>query len=786
VDQGSLDRIEFQQVVAAIAAHARSEAGRMRLLAWRPFTERGDRDREIERLREAIRRAAEPGAWCSVGLTALYPLIGPTARERLDGPALVHVRSWLDAAAATHAAWNEGSLAERFPALASLVATLRVPPGLGERLAMAFDADGHVVDGASPALKRLRAEGAEGARRLEQQLERWAREFGADAYVTRHGERFVAMVPADGFPRRRGIVHDSSHSGRSLLVEPFESCVANNRLIEVRAAAADEERRIVAELAAAVLAAADDLLALEATLVHLDTLFARAEWAREVDGRALAPSGERLKLVEARHPLLALKHHRDPAKAVVPLDLELGGRSGGRVLLVSGPNMGGKTVLLKTVGLTVALSHAALPVPAAEGSLVPEVGSLLVDLGDPQSLEQGLSTFAAHLAVLARMAEIAAPDALLLCDELGAGTDPEEGAALARALVEHFARRQALGIVTTHLGILKRMSGEVEGVVNGSLEFDPDTLEPRYRFLGGVPGASHALSVAERLGFPAALLERARTLTPESARALERLTAELGDAVRRARAESASLGEARQAAAAEAERHAAAVEESRRELAVERRRLTRESEALLARCRELWQVIQREARRDARTRDPGSMKAELSETQRALEALAGPEPGGSTAPLASDQLIPGLRVRVMDLDLEADVVSAPDAEGRVRLKRGGWSIESRVGRLAAARDSAAPAARPIQGSWALSEESVPLEVDVRGLDVGDALAALDGGLDRVVMAGMRELRVIHGVGRGVLRAAVERHLRQHPQVEEQRLAHVGEGGRGVTVVRLRA
>jgi DNA mismatch repair protein MutS2 len=282
------------------------------------------------------------------------------------------------------------------------------------------------------------------------------------------------------------------------------------------------------------------------------------------------------------------------------------------------------------------------------------------------------------------------------------------------------------------------------------------------------------------------LLERARALTPESTKVLERLTAEMAEAARRYRDEAAALEQARIDATAEAERHRQAVESSRRELAAERRRLTRESEVLLARVRELWQTVQREARRETRARsEPADLKAEIARIERATEALSGgpdPEPTGQV-PLGAEEVTPGRWVRVIDLDVEAQVTRGPDAEGRVELRRSGFTIQSRVGRLAAGRGGTV-ATPSVNGQWSVPEEAPPLEVDLRGLESDEALAELDRGLDRALLAGLAELRVVHGIGRGVLRAAVERHLRGHPQVAEQRIGRVGEGGRGVTVARL--
>jgi DNA mismatch repair protein MutS2 len=789
VDEHSLRLLEFHRVIAAVAEQTCCEAARIAAASARPIADASERRAECARLAESVRRVAEPADWCFTGRGSLSERLGddrtgnPEPDEPLDGQALVDVRTWLEAAAATRESWRDDDPRTRFPMLAAVSDSIPDLAPLRDRLAAALEDDGTLRDSASPALKRLRSELATGERRLEQQLARWAAPFGENAYVTRHGDRFVALVPAAGFPRRRGIVHDVSNTGQSLFVEPLEACEANNRLLEIRNAALDEERRILRELAGAVLDAAAELGALEGAIVHLDTLRARGRWANAHRAVAVTPGGDGLSLRDARHPLLAMAERAGGAR-VVPFDLGLG--DGGRVLIVSGPNMGGKTVLLKTVGLTVALAHAGFPVTAAEGSVVPEITEIVVDLGDEQSLDQGLSSFAAHLRVLARMAEQAGPGTLVLCDELGAGTDPEEGGALARALIEHVAGRGAWGVMTTHLGSLKRVAGEVDHVVNGSLEFDAETLTSRFRFLPGVPGASHALSVADRLGFPRPLLDRARALTPGETLALEKLIADLNEVTAR----TAEARVAADAARAEAERaaaeHRAATEEARTGLAEQRRRVTREGEALLARARELWQTVQREARREEKHRaGAAKLGEEIRDLERAHGDLAGPPEREAVVP--PPVIAAGQRVRVVDLGVEAEVVSGPDADGKVRLRRGSWAIESHASRLAAVATpaTATEPRRPVTGTWEASDEAPPLEVDLRGMEADEATSALDQALDRAVRAGLAELRVIHGIGRGVLRAAVERHLRGHPQVAGQRLGQVGEGGRGVTVARLR-
>jgi DNA mismatch repair protein MutS2 len=801
----SLELIEFPRVTAAIASRATSPRARDALVRAMPIAHASRRETACDRLAEAIRRQREPEAWCFAAPSALADVLSGEVSEPFDAEDFAIVSDWLDAGFRTREAWASEDLAERFPRLAKLAAALPVLDALQAQIESTLDADGRVKDSASRTLARARKSIADGERDLHRQLERWAAAHGGgDSYVTRAGDRFVALVPAASVSRKSAIVHDSSNSGQSLFVEPLEACEANNRLLELRAEAAAEERRILRELGLAVRAAAPELEVLESTLATLDALRACAAWAVELDGVAITPGGDALRLVRARHPLLMMAAARKRAAEtelarvegegvsnVIPLDLELSGTA--RILLVSGPNMGGKTVLLKTVGLAVALAHAGLPVLASEGSAVPVIADLRADLGDEQSVDRGLSTFAAHLLALKAMAEVAAPDVLLLADELGAGTDPEEGAALGRVLVEHAASKSAWGVLTTHLGSLKRVASEVPGVVNGSLEFDLETLTSRYRFRRGVPGASHALDVARRLGFPEALVERARSLTSDESRALERLLAEVGDALAETERERERLSLARKAADDAAIVHRDAAEAVKRSLAELRRRLTAESEALLARARELWQTIQREAKKRDRSRaDAEALGTSLDGIERgasALQAAASPKavglPEAPPAPVAPLSLTPGARVRVADLGFDAVVVTPPDSHGNVRLSKGALGITSHVSKLRAPEGAGPAAPRTASVHYESSDAAPPVETDLRGLEVGDALAAVDVALDRAVLSGLNEVRIIHGIGTGALRVAVQKHLKTHPQVESQRWGEGYEGGRGVTVARLR-
>jgi len=359
--------------------------------------------------------------------------------------------------------------------------------------------------------------------------------------------------------------------------------------------------------------------------------------------------------------------------------------------------------------------------------------------------------------------------------------------------------------VTTHLGALKLLAGTVPGVVNGSLEIDAVAMAPTYRFLRGVPGASHALAMAERLGFDRELIERARGYTREETRTLERVLHDLQTLRKALDQELLELSSARAAAEAAERRHLDAASEARERLDQVTRRLTLESEHLLSHARELWQTVQREARRADKTRaDAATLKSQVEAVEREAEAVRRGGAGAygelgiaaaqDAARLTPQDLVPGRKVRVRELGVDAEIAEMPDADGNVRLKRGSWTIQSHVSQLEPL-DATAPAtprtgaargaapARPV-ATWDAGD-APPVEANLRGMDADEALRVLDHAIDRAVLGGLSELRVIHGIGRGVLRTAVERHLRAHPQVASVRLGQVGEGGRGVTVATLR-
>jgi len=793
MDPRALELLELPEILDRLAAAAASEPGRERALALRPS---GDEDDVVARqalTTEAIallEDSAEPdlGAVRDVRRAAEVAARGGV----LDAGALHGIRVTVDAALSARAAL-EG--ADGVPGLALLADA--VDPrlaGLAESIAKAVEPDGSDLrDGASPALRRLRRERREGRARLAERLQRLARDPAIrdhlqDDFVTERGGRPVLALRASSRGSVPGIVHDSSGSGQTLFVEPFAVVDDSNRLREAESAERDEVARILRELSVAVGEHEASLVALVVAVADLDLAVARGALSRAWRG-TLVTIGPDVVLRGARHPLL------DPAEAV-PIDLELGDL---RAVVVSGPNTGGKTVALKTLGLAALLHQCGLRPPAEEASL-PLFDSVLADIGDEQSIAMSLSTFSGHIRNLVAILERAGDRSLVLLDEVTAGTDPVEGAALARALLARLARQARLTVATSHYAELKEWASSTEGVANAATGFDPETQEPLYRVALGRAGTSHALRIAERLGLPPELVAEARAeVTPERLRVAELLAeaeaAEGQAAEARASAASEHAAAARARAAAEAqvvelegeiERvRASAQSERDRAIGLVERELA-DARAELERLRAEIRAARKLERERRRASTPAAAAKERERDRRlgaASERAAragrairdADEPLSQTAPLGiGDPVVaPELGVRGTILEVTND-----DA---VVAGRGGLRVRVPFARLRPDRDAAPDAPHePAVTIRATTPTDAPDELDLRGRTAQEAREALRVFVDTAALAGRSEVRIIHGRGTGAIRAAVRDELARHPLV----VSHASESADGATLVRL--
>ena len=669
---------------------------------------------------------------------------------------------------------------------------------LEEKIALVVVSEEEVADNASPTLADIRRKMRAASARVREQLDKLVRSPAyqkalQEPIVTIRGDRFVVPVKAEHRGEVAGLVHDTSASGATVFVEPMGVVEANNELKVLRAKEKAEIERILLELSAEAGGFATAIIGDYTILLELNVIFAKAQLAYKMKAvkPRLTADGHTL-LRHARHPLI------DPKK-IVPIDVELGGDYD--TLVVTGPNTGGKTVTLKTLGLLTLMTMCGMLPPVSDGSQIAVFDRVLVDIGDEQSIEQSLSTFSSHMVNVIRILEEADDRTLVLLDELGAGTDPVEGAALAIAVLEQLRRQGARIGATTHYAELKAYAINTFGVENASCEFDVASLRPTYRLLVGVPGRSNAFAITERLGMDRALVEQARALVSGEDRRLEDVVSKLDARHQELETRLAEAEDARrraEQAAAAAEQKLEDIETRRqKEMDAARQQAQRIVEKARMEAQQLMDELdalrrEKEAADFAqKTREAKSqLRSRLRRLDDAIDPVAKLPDSDYELPRP---LVVGDRVQLMDMGLQATVVKAPDAKGVVEVQAGAIRTRTTVDNLrlfeskrAEKKGRSVPAAR--QGGTGLQsrmERSAATDLDLRGQTVEEALLEVDRFLDNAVLCGLERVTVIHGKGTGTLRAAVHQHLKGHRQVKGYRLGVYGEGETGVTVVELK-
>jgi DNA mismatch repair protein MutS2 len=799
VNGNSFRTLEFETVKALLLSHAGSAAGRGRLEKLAPCTE-PTAVREAQTLtREAVALLRSIGRQPYHDLPDIQELL-PAARVdgyHLEPAALNDLASFIEGSREITARVVQAEAAPRLSGRAFGVAD---STDVAVAIRRAVLPSNEVADDASPKL----AEARRGLLRLRAQLQSVMEGFlrGSDAdrvlqdkIVTTRNDRYVLLLKAEHRGQVPGIIHGSSGSGASLFVEPMPAVALNNDIVSLQ----DEERRevirILRDLTARVGARADALEQAVAVLGELDERQAMALLARDMD--AVEPEiveGEAgLELLDARHPLLSpsLTEKLDlPPRArrePVPVTLRVG--FGESVLVISGPNTGGKTVALKTAGLLALMAQCGLQLPAAPGTRLSVFRRIYADIGDEQSIAASLSTFSAHLANLVGMTRDLAPPALVLLDEVGAGTDPTEGGALGVAVVDHFRARGALVVATTHHGLLKAYAESTPGVACASFGYDPRTYEPTYRLVRGTAGRSLALEMAERLGLPAPVVHDARARLDQRQAQVEARLKKLEEDQAALAQERDRLGDERRVLQEEQARQRAleAEAEARRRTDLEafRRDLRRRTEELARQAADaIHAAVQRveQAPRSARAAGDKARTAALSaireaeqESVRAVAAAlpAEPEPAARAA-------VVGERARVKSLGIVGEVMSLHGDEAEMAV--GGKRLRvPRAELLALGAPTGSSGGTTV--SVGRSGPSAPAEINLVGLTVDEALPQVDKLLDDAALSDRKEIRVIHGFGEGKLRRAVADFLAGHPHVAAYRVGAEGRGG--VTVVELK-
>lgn len=661
---------------------------------------------------------------------------------------------------------------------------------LEEKINAVVVSEEEVADSASPELASIRRRIRAASSRVREQLDKMIRsaayqKYLQDPIVTMRGGRYVVPVKAECRGEIPGLVHDTSSSGATVFVEPMGVVEANNEIRVLQSRESAEIERILAELSAEAGGFTDLIIESYHAAVGLDLIFAKGQLAYKM--KASMPKVNdtgRILLNQARHPLI------DP-KQVVPMNIELGTTFD--TLVITGPNTGGKTVTLKTLGLLTLMAMCGLMLPVGDNSEISVFHQVLADIGDEQSIEQSLSTFSAHMTNIIQIIEQADERSLILLDELGAGTDPVEGAALAMAILEALRERHARVAATTHYAELKAYALQTAGVENGSCEFDVATLRPTYRLLIGVPGRSNAFAISSRLGLNQEIVDRARELVSGEDRRFEDVVQNLEQSrqkleterrqAQEQNAEARRISEEAREYRERLEREAAKEIEQARERAAQLVARTRaQADALLEELEEM----KRQGAKSMTAEQRARMKAGMRDMESASDPVSRKEPETYVLPRP---LKAGDDVLIFDIDKEGTVVETPAPDDKKVLVQAGI-IKTRVPvenlRLLEQKTQNRKARRSgTRNVPKRSDAPVMTEVDVRGEDSIEAVMSVDRAIDSALLSGIHQLTIIHGKGTGVLRTAVQQHLRRHPSVRTYRLGVFGEGESGVTIVELK-
>ncbi|MFY0543702.1 endonuclease MutS2 [Brevibacillus sp. H7] len=784
MEQRVLKTLEYDKIVSLLVEKAASTFGKEKAGNLFPFT-------NIDEVRIA-QQATFEGATVlrlkgSVPLGGIRDIRGPIQRARLGS--MLSPMELLDIASTVFAGRRLRTFLldvcedQELPLLRFQAERIEGLRDLETEIKRCVDENGDILDGASMELRQVRQEIRQLEARIREKLDQMTRSSSyqkmlMENIVTIRGDRFVIPVKQEYRHVFGGIVHDQSASGATLFIEPEVIVSLNNKLRELRLREEREVERILYDLTEKVSVHVDELKENIDALAELDFLFAKAQLAYSM--KAVAPKlNDRgyIRLKKARHPLIA-------HEVVVPIDVELGGSY--RAIVVTGPNTGGKTVSLKTIGLLSLMAMSGLQIPAEEDSEMTVFSSVFADIGDEQSIEQSLSTFSSHLTNIIHILEEMDERSLVLFDELGAGTDPTEGAALAMSIIDHVVQRGARLVATTHYSELKAYAYDRPEVINASVEFDVETLRPTYRLLIGVPGRSNAFAIAKRLGLPAAIIETARGSISEEDNQVESMIASLERNRKTAELERQT---------AEALRKEA--EELRRQLEEERARFAEEKNRLLEKAEEEARIAVQLAKEeaDAIIRELREMMAEGVEMKEHRLIDAKKRLNSAVLELEKEKVKkPAKAVRATQVKVGDEVlVTSFGQKGTVleKVSDNEFLVQIGILKMKVKRDDMnvlKQANKQPEVSYTSvnrSRNTVKMELDLRGYNVEDGIREIDQFLDEALLAGLHSVSIIHGHGTGVLRKGVHEYLRHHRNVKSFRLGGQGEGGVGATIVELK-
>jgi len=818
-----LRALEFDKVIEALASYALTPVGRVRMLAEAPRTDRATVAQALAATTETARYVAQNGGFpLRAGAGLEQALVGLAVEGRpLEALQLRLLADFVASIADAQTAIAKAP--GTFPILQALVS--RLAPFTDEVAAVrrAIDVSGFVLDDASPRLAAIRERLRRQRTKLRATLEQFAKGRDTARYlqeqvVTQRNGRAVLMVRAEHRSHVPGIVHGASATGATLFLEPMAGVEINNDIVAAEEEEAEEIFRILLELTERFRQRPGDFRVSVAVAEELDLLQARARLAYAMNAvePVLAANGQ-IELKEARHPLLmdAVTSRLADAserRATTPVPVDVRLTPPARVLLITGPNTGGKTVALKTTGLLALMAQAGLHVPAAPGSTLPVFRTMFADIGDEQSISASLSTFSAHITNIAAMDRALQLPALVLLDEVGTGTDPAEGGALATAIIAHFKERGALVFATTHYDALKAWGTATDGVTTAAFAFDPETFAPSYRLIYGAPGRSLAIEISRRLGLPATVIAAARNHLSDDRKRLEAhlervdaqaraLDSERRKLEREYAAAAATNAALRQRESAVAEREGRLAKRVNDKLDDRLRQARRDIDQVITELKEKSEALVEQASARARhaavsTGEAGAVRADAAAAvHRIVEGLRQPGAGPEAVSTPARPVVVGARVAVGGLGLEGVVVTLDgrNAEVDVRGKR----MRARVPdlRVLGAHEPSA-ASRPAEsrptpaGRVRVSVDMAPRdgllsEINVIGCTVDQAIDRVAKFLDDALVTDVREIRIVHGHGTGSLRRGLEHYLKDHPLVLKASPAPPNQGGGGATLVELK-
>jgi len=783
----SLEILEFNKLLGIIADFAKSDASKGSVLSISPLNNIEDINKRF-RLIDEIRLMSQKGKPLSI---SPFPDIEPFLHKvRPEGAVLdpVELSGMMAFLSTANSVLSQIRDNTDISFLNSLTEEMTGHPEILSVLKRSIDSEGNILDSASVALKELRVRIKGLENRIRKKLEDITRDervaaFLQDDFITQRSGRWVIPVRMDSKGQVQGVVHDVSRSGETAFIEPLSIISLSNELENLIAEQKAEEIRILRSISSQIRAVVSEIDAEYRTVIYIDVLNSIALFADRL-GMETPQINEQnaVNIVNARHPLLMLAFQKkDMPQQVIPLDVKLGGNNA--VMVITGPNAGGKTITIKTIGLLILMALSGMPIPADSSSSLPFVHNLLVDIGDQQSIESNLSTFSAHISNISRILKNADSGTIALIDELGTGTDPDEGAALACAVLKELKNKGALVFATTHLTEIKGFVHKTEGMLNASMEFDQNTLTPLYKLRVGEPGQSRAFETAKRYGLPDEIIESAKGILGIRKIELDTLIHDLNEKRRQYERSSDELRQ-KEAAIKEKERH---LKEMMQEAETRQKDILsnayKEASEIVFNIKRQMNAFLEEIKKRDRERAKEVIK-EVESVQVSVAEKVKEYARSEKSKLAIDELNEGDIVFIKSIGHDASIIKINFKDNRLRVRAGSMEMEVPLSDVGFKKDLSTEAGK---GGIRLErlDEAVSSEINIVGLRVDEALSRLEPFLNHASIAGFSEVIIIHGVGTGILSKAVREYLTGHPLVKGFRSGTQQEGGAGVTIVSMK-